>query len=210
MSRFSAYMRGQTGAQGPQGTPSIIDGVVSTTSQLPAQANEGSAYLVGTDAPKNLYIYINNEWVNQGSILGAGFGEPTGSIEIIPVDSYEEKTGSIVQFEKTQENKAEISELNIDINPVQDLHGYDNPWPAGGGKNQYNPAEAEQGVWLDTTTGETVDANGYWVTGYIPILPTHLTQEQRQGLTVFVFMTVVKFLFRAKHGMEEQRQLLRG
>lgn len=28
-----------------------------------------------------------------------------------------------------------VKKLVVDINPVQDLHGYDNPWPAGGGKN---------------------------------------------------------------------------
>lgn len=28
-----------------------------------------------------------------------------------------------------------IEELIVDITAVQDLHGYDNPWPAGGGKN---------------------------------------------------------------------------
>lgn len=26
----------------------------------------------------------------------------------------------------------------VDIAPVQDLHGYDNPWPGGGGKNKFN------------------------------------------------------------------------
>ena len=31
-----------------------------------------------------------------------------------------------------------IKELTVHIEPVQDLHGYDNPWPAGGGKNLYN------------------------------------------------------------------------
>ena len=28
-----------------------------------------------------------------------------------------------------------VSDLKVGIVPVQDLHGYDNPWPAGGGKN---------------------------------------------------------------------------
>jgi hypothetical protein len=28
-----------------------------------------------------------------------------------------------------------VSALSVAINPVQDLHGYENPWPAGGGKN---------------------------------------------------------------------------
>ena len=30
---------------------------------------------------------------------------------------------------------APVDALTVGIEPVQDLHGYDNPWPAGGGKN---------------------------------------------------------------------------
>lgn len=29
-----------------------------------------------------------------------------------------------------------LKSLNVDIEPVQDLHGYENPWPAGGGVNK--------------------------------------------------------------------------
>ena len=31
-----------------------------------------------------------------------------------------------------------VKGLTVDIEPQQDLHGYDNPWPAGGGKNLFN------------------------------------------------------------------------
>ena len=42
-------------------------------------------------------------------------------------------SGSIATFET---NLAEnLIRLNVSIDPVQDLHGYDSPWPAGGGKN---------------------------------------------------------------------------
>lgn len=34
--------------------------------------------------------------------------------------------------------KNQIYNLMTNIKPVQDLHGYDSPWPAGGGKNLYN------------------------------------------------------------------------
>lgn len=40
---------------------------------------------------------------------------------------------SIASFEA--EEGAEIRQLEVDLEPVQDLNGYDNPWPAGGGKN---------------------------------------------------------------------------
>lgn len=40
---------------------------------------------------------------------------------------------SIASFEA--EEGAEIRQLEVDLEPVQNLNGYDNPWPAGGGKN---------------------------------------------------------------------------
>ena len=38
-------------------------------------------------------------------------------------------------------NNVPVKGLICGIDPVQDLHGYDNPWPAGGGKNLLNFAE---------------------------------------------------------------------
>ena len=44
-----------------------------------------------------------------------------------------------------------------EINPVQDLHGYDNPWPAGGGKNKAKPF-TYTGTYADVVF--TVDSAG--------------------------------------------------
>jgi len=47
-----------------------------------------------------------------------------------------------------------MKKLTVDIQPKQDLHGYDKPWPAGGGKN----------ILRNDQIGETVSANGItWV-----------------------------------------------
>ena len=48
-----------------------------------------------------------------------------------------------------------ISKLVIGIEPVQDLHGQDNPYPAGGGKNLLNPAVA-----FDASAYYTVNNDG--------------------------------------------------
>lgn len=42
-------------------------------------------------------------------------------------------SGSIASF--SDGSPAPVTALSVGIEPVQDLHGYDNPWPAGGGKN---------------------------------------------------------------------------
>ena len=48
-----------------------------------------------------------------------------------------ELSSSIVTFEA--ENDHAIKDLTVAIEPVQDLHGYDTPWPADGGKNLLPP-----------------------------------------------------------------------
>jgi len=37
--------------------------------------------------------------------------------------------------------------MTVDIEPVQDLHGYDSPWPAGGGKNKFDPSAVTFKKW---------------------------------------------------------------
>jgi len=54
-------------------------------------------------------------------------------------------------------------DITVDIDPVQDLHGYDNPWPAGGGKNLIRPTgttETINGVTFTMNDDGTVNVNG--------------------------------------------------
>ncbi len=47
---------------------------------------------------------------------------------------------------------APLADLTVGIEPVQDLHGYDHPWPAGGGKNLWNPDWVINGVYPNATS----------------------------------------------------------
>jgi len=47
-------------------------------------------------------------------------------------------SGDVVSFEA--DTIAPATELTIAVEPGQDLHGYDSPWPGGGGKNKFNSA----------------------------------------------------------------------
>lgn len=49
----------------------------------------------------------------------------------------ETASGSIASF--TDGSASPVTALSVAIDPVQDLHGYDAPWPAGGGINKYPP-----------------------------------------------------------------------
>ncbi len=44
-------------------------------------------------------------------------------------------TGAVASFPDGADNFP-MESLKVAIDPVQDLHGYENPWPAGGGKNK--------------------------------------------------------------------------
>lgn len=46
----------------------------------------------------------------------------------------DEITGDIVTFES--EYAQPLKKVEVSLSPIQDLHGYDFPWPAGGGKNK--------------------------------------------------------------------------
>ena len=88
-------------------------------------------------------------------------------------------SGPIATFETTK--SANLKALSVAIEPVQDLHGYDNPWPAGGGRNKFNPEEAQDNRWIDTSTGAIEPCSGYWVTGFIPVKAGDVIRCEAKG-----------------------------
>lgn len=68
---------------------------------------------------------------------------------------------NIASFEA--EEGAEIRQLEVDLEPVQDLNGYDNPWPAGGGKNilpHSGSTTTTNGITFTMNADGTVTASG--------------------------------------------------
>lgn len=51
----------------------------------------------------------------------------------------------------------DLNDLKVEIQYQQDLHGYDNPWPAGGGKNKFNINAIEN---KSTTNNSIVNDDG--------------------------------------------------
>jgi len=77
-------------------------------------------------------------------------------------------SGSIASFPDGAE--APVKSLTVGIEPVQDLHGYDSPWPAGGGKNIFD-GEIEQGA-LSPSTGEKIgNTERYRSKNFIKVKP---------------------------------------
>ena len=80
-------------------------------------------------------------------------------------------SGPIATFET--DLAEDLIKLDVDIEPVQDLHGYDYPWPAGGGKNKldmkvynggsYNVPVGTQFTLTESATQFTKSGNNYTV-----------------------------------------------
>lgn len=62
-----------------------------------------------------------------------------------------------------------VQALSISLEPIQDLNGYDNPWPSGGGKNKFDIAAS-------FTEGEVITNSGITATfskGYLKVTGTN-------------------------------------
>ena len=76
----------------------------------------------------------------------------------------ENASGAIASFSDGSDNLP-VKNLVVNIEPVQDLHGYDSPWPAGGGKNLWgdsimaNDMARTVGASVDTTNKTVSIAN---------------------------------------------------
>lgn len=61
-----------------------------------------------------------------------------------------------------------LQKLVVGIDPVQDLHGYDYPWPEGGGKNKFDKSTVETGKYLNSG-GNISGSSGWNVSDYIAV-----------------------------------------
>ena len=95
------------------------------------------------------------------SELKSGFSELSARLlNAFPTDI---ASGSIASFSDGADNLP-LKSLVVNINPVQDLHGQESPYPAGGGKNKFNGTFL-QGYWAY--------ADGAWVNS-----PNWITTEK--------------------------------
>ena len=69
--------------------------------------------------------------------------------------------------------KLPIKSLKVNFNPVQDLHGYDAPWPAGGGKNLLDMSEENivLGQYINDAGNVRTDTKNFYNSKFISVLP---------------------------------------
>lgn len=95
----------------------------------------------------------------------------------------ESASGDIVSFSDGADNMP-LQSLVVDINPVQDLHGYDSPWVAGGGKNLLDPTLLKDQVGWNVINLQLKPSTQYVMSTNIDNLsamPIYFTNDSTQG-----------------------------
>ena len=92
----------------------------------------------------------------------------------------ESATGELVTVNDAAGVDAEA--LSVAIEPMQDLHGYDSPWPAGGGKNLYDAnainALSSNGITATVNNGAITFNGTATATAYFDVYPIGLASGQ--------------------------------
>ena len=137
--------QGETGDTGA--TPDLTIGTVETLEP----GEDATATITGT--PENPVLNISIPRGNPGEVtedeLQAALLDKA---DVIVANA----AGAVASF--TDGAAMPVKSMVIDIEPVQDLHGYDHPWPAGGGVNKMPPGQVKSGTVNGLTY--TSDGNG--------------------------------------------------
>lgn len=89
--------KGDRGEKGEPGTNFYISGIVANVSDLPETAPQSAMYGVGTEAPYNVYIRNNDQWVNLGPMTGVkgAKGDP-GNDYVLTASDKQEIAGIVI------------------------------------------------------------------------------------------------------------------
>ena len=96
----------------------------------------------------------------------ADMNDDVTDIVVDLTDTQETAEGNPVTLQTVQEGYAKA--VTIKLTPKQDLHGYDKPWPGGGGKNKfpYLSSETQYGVTITVGDDGTITLNGTCTESY--------------------------------------------
>lgn len=150
---------------------------------LPIKESGYQTYHFDNVGSLHSFLGANNVWIDSGSITELVYN--AGS-NVAFTDEVNDSTtglatkapaivntvsGNVVSISDGAEGMP-VKKIVGTIEPVQDLHGYANPWPAGGGTNKWDE-EWELGG-IDDSTGESnVSTNSQFRSkNYIPCAPS--------------------------------------
>lgn len=109
---------------------------------------------------------MDNATSETAGLMSAEDKQKLDGIEEIDIYQEIESDSNSVNFSDGAE--APLKELVIDIEPKQDLHGYDKPWVGGAGKNKADPTKITN---QQLNTNGSLASNDYYRTLYVASLP---------------------------------------
>ena len=104
--------------------------------------------------------------------------------KIVTTFPAKDASGAVATFESEFED-APLKSCIVRVEPVQDLHGYDSPWPAGGGTNQWDE-ELEIGSF-DSHGNPTTSSSYMRSKNYIPLIPNATYYFTRPSIIAWVY-----------------------
>lgn len=137
----------------------------------------------------------NNFWADTGdisisyggliSVIDRSIDTLTDRLDKLKADQVKAKGLGEVEAEPgdivTVTDAAEfpVKDLKVKIEPIQDLHGYENPWPVGGGKNKipypFSSPDGSYGGIAYTTNNGRISASGTTTSSTLFALALSLT-----------------------------------
>jgi len=127
---------------------------LTTAQQAQARANIGAGDAEEVADLKSTTGDLTDLETQDKSSLVAAINEAAqsgGDTDALAPVIHDTASGAVTSFTDGADDRP-IKSLVVNIEPVQDLHGYDHPWPAGGGVNRFDGA-LESGS-INGTTGE--------------------------------------------------------
>ena len=111
--------------------------------------------------------YANDAQASAESISASASQIAKNTADILKAFPTDTASGAIASFPDGADN-IPLKSLVVNIDPVQDLHGYDSPWVGGGGKNLLSIDTSGSGNYTITSTGEYTQDPTRLSSDYIP------------------------------------------
>ena len=135
-----------------------IDDIIFKTIMVKGEKGDGGTgidHIEKTSTSGNVDTYTI--YLEDGSVAGTftvtnAILPETATIENVEIASFSDGADDVP-----------VSELIVDIEPVQDLHGYDHPWAGGAGKNKLQVTASTQminGITFTVNEDGSINLNG--------------------------------------------------
>lgn len=155
---------------------------MTDTTRVYVYVGSESGYVYG-----HWYYYNGSTWVNGGVYNSEGINS-NWLYAAYPVETI---SNAVLANFSDGADDVPVKTLHIAINPVQNLHGYDHPWPGGGGKNklpqlffQHSSTMVYVGTDLDGTYATALPEGTYTLSASLTVSGRFYIRERNGSSNV--------------------------